>query len=389
MSPPNSNICIVLPYRPAYSETFLRAQIERLSATVNYLDRFPVNAAAACAWTQLRYNNTRMLGDKAKASLHRYLVNPAKKIYLRNFFKTNRINAVLAEYGITGVGVMGTCEQLNLPLIVHFHGSDAYTYKVLDRYGKMYKKMFAYAEAIVAVSKHMVDQLVGLGAPAEKVFYNPYGVDLSKFKPTSLTSEPRVLAVGRFVEKKAPYLTILAFKQLLERLPDAKLVMVGDGILRDVCRNILKSLHIEHAVALKGAVNHDQVAQLMQESRVFVQHSLVPKSGNSEGTPVGILEAGATGLPVVSTAHAGIMDAVVHGKTGFLVSEGDIDGMSEYLYQLLTNRDLAVEMGKQAREHISANFNMDDSIKRLRAIIDKCLPEEFVAHPAQGSRAIL
>ena len=62
---------------------------------------------------------------------------------------------------------------------------------------------------------------------------------------------------------------------------------------------------------LKGIVSHEEVALLMQESRVFVQHSLVPSSGDTEGTPVAILEAGAAGLPVVSTKHAGISEVVI------------------------------------------------------------------------------
>jgi colanic acid/amylovoran biosynthesis glycosyltransferase len=384
----SSHICIVLPYRLAYSETFLQAHIERLSATPSYLERFPIESADV-SWHQGSPSNTAKLKHRAKMALHRFALNPAKKIYLRNFFKTNRINVVLAEYGMTGVGVMSTCERLNLPLIVHFHGYDAYSHRVLDRHEKTYKKMFAYAGAIVAVSKHMVDQLVGLGAPREKVFYNPYGVDIDTFKPLSSSSQAQVLAVGRFVEKKAPYLTILAFKKVLDRLPDVKLIMVGEGGLQDVCHKIVRSLHIEHAVVFKGAVSHDQVARLMQESRVFVQHSLTPQSGDSEGTPVGILEAGAASLPVVSTAHAGIMDAVVHGKTGFLVKEGDIDGMSEYMYQLLTNRELAVEMGKRAREHISANFKMEDRIKYLRAIIDNCVPGRLATRATQSSEATL
>jgi glycosyltransferase involved in cell wall biosynthesis len=219
----------------------------------------------------------------------------------------------------------------------------------------------------------MVNQLVRLGAPEEKVFYNPYGVDIDKFKQAPL-AQPQVLAIGRFVEKKAPYLTLLAFRKVLDRLPDARLVMAGTGTLLDVCHNIVRSLHMEHAVTLKGAVDHDQVAALMHESRLFVQHSLVPKSGDSEGTPVGILEAGAAGLPVVSTRHAGIMDAVIHGESGFLVDEGDIDGMSEYMHRLLDDNDLAARMGKRGREHIAANFNMDRSIDNLRAIIKRCVP---------------
>jgi glycosyltransferase involved in cell wall biosynthesis len=109
----------------------------------------------------------------------------------------------------------------------------------------------------------------------------------------------------------------------------------------------------------------------MQQSRVFVQHSLVPKSGDSEGTPVGIIEAGASGLPVVSTRHAGITDVVIHGKTGFLVDEGDIDGMAKYMYRILSDTELAIKMGKRARQHISDNFNMDVSIANLRAILSQ------------------
>ena len=75
-------------------------------------------------------------------------------------------------------------------------------------------------------------------------------------------------------------------------------------------------------------------------------------------------------MPVVSTRHAGISDAVIHGNTGFLVNEGDIDAMAEYLHQLLVNPELAGEMGKNAREHISINFSMDHSINRLRRIVE-------------------
>jgi colanic acid/amylovoran biosynthesis glycosyltransferase len=366
------NICLVLPYPPAYSETFLQAHVARLSGAVNYVERFPVD-------TNLEYPIQRNCGDteklrlRSKACFHRYILNPAKKVYLRNFFKRYNIKVVLAEYGMTGSVALGICQELEIPLVVHFHGSDAYSRPILSKYHETYKKMFAYCSAIIAVSRHMVDQLIKLGAPPEKVIHNVYGVDVEQFKPACLRTRPlQILAVGRFVEKKAPYLTVLAFKRVLERLPEARLIMAGDGILRDVCQNIVRSLHIEHAVSLTGVADHNQVCELMQHSRIFAQHSLVPASEDSEGTPVGIIEAGASGLPVVSTSHAGIIDVVIHGKTGFLVDEGDIDGMSEYLYQLLTNTEMALEMGRCAREHIRENFDMNSSIRKLRAILDNC-----------------
>ena len=369
----NVNICVVLPSPVAYSETFLQTHIECLSAAVNYLEDFPVVIDEVFP-KQISADRNEQLKRQARVCWHRYVLNPIKKNSLRKFFKRNGINVVLAEYGLTGIGVLDVCKDLNIPLIVHFHGYDAYLTELLDRHKHAYKRMFDYASVIIAVSKHMVEQLVKLGALAEKVVYVPYGVEINKFAQAAvLKSPPHVLSVGRFVEKKAPYLTILAFKKVLERLPEARLVMLGAGLLHDVCSKLIKALHVEHAVELKGIVDHAGVAALMQESRVFVQHSLVPASGDTEGTPVAILEAGAAGLPVVSTRHAGIIDAVIHGKTGFLVNEGDIDAMAEYLYQLLANPELASKMGKNSREYIHANFSMERSIEQLRKILETCV----------------
>jgi len=373
------NICVILPSPLGYSETFLQAHIDKLSAAVNYLQNFPVDIDDVFP-KQTSSAGAEQLKQRLRVCWHRHGLNPIKKISLRKFFKRNNINLVLAEYGLTGIGALNVCKELNIPLVVHFHGYDAYVTELLDRHKHAYKRIFDYSSGIIAVSRHMVKQLINLGVAAEKVFYNPYGVELTKFKQASLrNSRLQVISVGRFVEKKAPYLTILAFKKVLESLPEARLVMVGAGILHDVCSKLIKSLHIEHAVELKGIVNHDGVAALMQQSKVFVQHSLVPASGDTEGTPVAVLEAGASGLPVVSTRHGGITDVVIHGRTGFLVNEGDIDGMSEYLYQLLNNPDLASQMGKSAREHISANFSMERSVEKLKNILEGCAVRDATA----------
>src|SRR5262249_19096744 len=152
------------------------------------------------------------------------------RIYLRNFFKAHNVRVVLAEYGSTGVGVLGMCKDLRIPLVVHFHGSDAYSTENLDRHRESYGQLFGYASAIRGVSTYIAEQLVRLGATKEKVFYNPCGVEVSNFHHIpSLVSPLQIVAVGRFVEKKAPYLTILAFKKVLERLPNARLAMVGGG----------------------------------------------------------------------------------------------------------------------------------------------------------------
>src|SRR5439155_1881807 len=127
---------------------------------------------------------------------------------------------------------------------------------------------------------------------------------------------------------KAPYLTLLAFHKVLAQVPDARLTMVGDGDLLEACHQIAKSLSIDMRVDFVGQRQSADIANILKTARAFVQHSLQTSSGDSEGTPVAILEAGAAGIPVVSTRHAGIVDIVRDGETGYLVDERDIDSMA-------------------------------------------------------------
>ena len=110
-----------------------------------------------------------------------------------------------------------------------------------------------------------------------------------------------------------------------------------------------------------------------------MQHSVRASDGDSEGTPVAVLEAGAAGLPVVATRHAGIMDVVVDGETGLLVDEGDVDGMARCMVQLAREPDVAARLGEKARNHIVAEFSMDDRLGRLWNVIESAISEARVS----------
>lgn len=152
---------------------------------------------------------------------------------------------------------------------------------------------------------------------------------------------PVFISVGSFREKKAPQLTIAAFSHVHHALPAARLRMIGEGALLDECKNLANDLGVAGAITFLGVKDHAVVEEEMRQARCFVQHSVVARSGDSEGTPVAVLEAGATGLPVVSTLHAGIPDVVIEGQTGFLVAEHDVEGMAERMLRLAQDAELA------------------------------------------------
>jgi len=184
---------------------------------------------------------------------------------------------------------------------------------------------------------------------------------------------PTLLAVGRLTEKKAPHLLIAAFDRARQDVPDIKLRIVGDGPLMPQCQNLVRELGLTNAVTLLGSQDHGVVEGEMKAARCFVQHSIVAPSGDSEGTPVSIIEASATGLPVISTRHAGIPDVVVEGETGFLVDEGDIATMAERMIRLATEPELAAAMGAAAQARIREHFSIERSLGELWRIIESCI----------------
>ncbi|MCC6444201.1 MAG: glycosyltransferase [Armatimonadetes bacterium] len=367
-------ICVFTPTQDSYSETFISAHIHKLPAEVRVIygdgrrtryyrdDGQPLLKPAG-----LPGRIANSIWNRVFRLTQEHHIREAMK----RFLLENDVRAVLAEYGPTGTRIMRICQSLGIPLAVHFHGFDAYEHRILEFHKEDYWVLFDIAAAIIVVSRDMQNQLLKLGAPAMKIHCNPCGVDPALFSRASPASAPPVfLAAGRLVDKKAPYLSLLAFRRVLDAHPEARLRVIGDGMLKETCLQLTEALAMSENVEFWGARPHHEVASAMQSARAFVQHSVVTHYGDSEGTPVSVLEAGASGLPVVSTRHAGIQDAVIHNETGFLVDERDIEGMAGYMSDLLQNPPLAASMGERAREHILAYYSMDKSISNLWSVIE-------------------
>ncbi len=359
-------ICITRSSRFAYSETFIRNQIAEISK-----------------WAEVHTLHSGRLPEKKEDGTHLnsklfFYLHKIVKVFAgrNNFFgnygvkkylKDNKIDVVLANYGMPASHMVPICKALNIPLIVIFHGHDATDKKLLKEYKKKYLKLFDYATYTIAVSVEMKKRLIAVGAIDEKIQLIPYGVDISKFKPSETAVESKnFIAVGRFTQKKAPQITIKAFYKTLQKFPEATLTMVGgkNGLYEE-CEKLVNELNIQKSVVFTGVLNSDEIANLMSASLAFVQHSITAPNGDMEGTPLGILEASACGLPVVSTLHGGIKEAVLHGKTGFLVEEKDENEMAKYMMELLENPSLAKQMGLDGRNHIVENHFQEKQIKKI------------------------
>jgi glycosyltransferase involved in cell wall biosynthesis len=316
----------------------------------------------------LRLGIVRMLLKNVAATLYTHLYNKA----LYRFLKTENFDAILCQFGTQGAHIADACHKAGIPFAVHFHGYDAFAHKTITEYTAAYRNMFDKAACIIAVSEDMRKQLIKLGAPVEKVVLRPCGVDTTMFTNAQPSASEKIfLFVGRFTAKKDPVSLLKAFHYARQTVPDARLVMIGKGELHQLVVKTIEALHLQDSVEISGWQKPEEIVRRMQQARVYVQHSVFALNGDSEGSPVAIIEAAGSGLPVVSTRHAGIKESVIEGVTGFLVDEGDWQGMGEYMVKLLNDAELAGKMGEAGRRHILEHYDVRQQMGEIQEILEK------------------
>jgi colanic acid/amylovoran biosynthesis glycosyltransferase len=288
-----------------------------------------------------------------------------------------RINPVLihAQFGLSGALVLPLMRSLNIPLVVHFRGADATVSETYANYSSLNHWIyFRRREALkhktqlfITVSKFIRNKILEQGFPADRTITHYHGVDIKKFKPDpSILRTPTVLFVGRLTEKKGCEYLIRAMAQVQSEIIDAELIVIGEGPLK-ARLEALASQSLKRFRFL-GVQSSSIVRDWMNCASILVTPSITATDGDSEGLPNVVLEAQAMGLPVVSTTHAGIPEAVVHGETGFLAPERDAQALAHHILHLLQEPLLWQSFSLMGQKHMADNFNRDIQTRKLEDI---------------------
>ena len=223
------------------------------------------------------------------------------------------------------------------------------------------RSLGSWAVARIGVSTSATAHAHRLGVPQAKITTIPNAVDTDLFRPPANRTDghSRILFVGRLVENKGPDRLLEALPQVFESHPDAVASVVGTGPLRAELEQQAVRLGIADRVQFQGVV--DSVAREMRHADIFCRPSL------TEGLPLTLLEAMASGTPPVMTPVADVPTVIDHGRTGFLV-EPLASEIASALTTLLENDDRAVQIGSHAREAITSNGY--DWAQRASSVLD-------------------
>jgi glycosyltransferase involved in cell wall biosynthesis len=366
-------LLVFAPSRRAPSETFIRANLRR----------FPCETVVYCGderpWRGPPLRLAYGLAILASKALYRIgwqrLGTWLPSRIAIHVCRREHPDVVLAEFGFHAVRIMELVPATGLPLIVHFRGADASSDRYLGRLWNRYRRLLQLVSAVVVKSRPMQRTLLDLAADRATplpLLVSPSGADAELFQGAEPgRAPPRFLAVGRFVAKKGPLLTLEAFAWAARSRPQLELVMVGSGPLLPRARQLALELGVAGQVTFAGTESTAAIAGRMRACRGFLQHSLTGPDGDQEGSPVAVMEAQLSGLPVVATRHAGIPEVVLHGETGLLVAEGDVAAMAEAIGQLADSPTLADRLGAAGRQRCGSRFTVDHHLQDLMGLIDQ------------------
>lgn len=290
-------------------------------------------------------------------------------------------DTVLVEYLHSWLPYLRDLVRAGTRVFGHAHGYDVSTVLHSRRWVRAYR-LWNETEGVIVPSRLIRERLAGLGIDEEKIHVIPSGVEVPSEPPAAPRSADRFrfLAVGRLVPKKSPLVTLEAFRRLREGVPEVELHMVGEGTLRGDVERYVKETGMSEAVTVWGAQPHDRVRSLLSSAHAFVQHSRTdPETGDEEGLPVAMLEAMACALPVVSTRHAGIPEAVLDGETGYLVDEGDTEGMRDAMLALVRAPGEGRALGISGWRRAAMCFSVEQQCSRLRRLLVASNPTESCA----------
>jgi colanic acid/amylovoran biosynthesis glycosyltransferase len=280
-----------------------------------------------------------------------------------HFGRNGHLGAILKEIGIAK------------KLVTTYHGYDL---RLVIKEGIVPEILKKSCDLFLSISDYTYENFMKLGLNPQKIKRHPNGINLKRFPfkmhtEFELAPEPTIiLSIARLVNEKGLYYGIQAISKLVNSNSDIKVQywIIGDGPLASGLKKTAHNLGIENSVRFLGSQSRDQLSQHLQKAHLFFLPS------NEEVFPTVLMEAMATGLPIVATSVGAVSELVINNQHGFLVQPKDTEAMAHKLEYLIRNPKKWSTIAKMARKHIEARFDITNLNKELIHIYTDILSSE-------------
>ncbi len=275
---------------------------------------------------------------------------------------------VHAQFGPNALTALPAALTGGLPLVVTLHGYDLRRCIATD--GACCQSLFTHADRVLAISEYSARALSDCGLSHDKMTLHRVGIRTDDFPFTPSGSDRGgkvcITTVARLVEEKGLDVAVRVIRALRDRIPsvDVEYGIVGGGPLHEDLVELRDELGLGNAVSFLGPCDAPEVRRALQRADVFLLTS------RDEVTPVVLMEAQATGLPIVAVGVGAVAEVVEDGVSGFVVPQRDVDALAERLQYLIEHPGLWPEMGRAGRKLVEEKFDLRKLNRRLVSIYE-------------------
>ncbi|MGH9866837.1 MAG: glycosyltransferase [Candidatus Polarisedimenticolia bacterium] len=356
------------------TETFIHASVASftrvrpviIARRVENLEEFPVPEGASLhRWSPARGTPSWVAG-----AVRRRL--SGGEPHVEKILAREEARAIHAHYGPTACSLLEVRRRTRLPLFVSFYGYDASVRSVVQDLAEDYRRLFDLGNVFLSEGPAMSRRLEELGCPRSKIHIQRIGIDTRqyRFHPRHDQGGPlNVLMCGRMVAKKGYPAALRAFAEARRKADRLTLRLVGDGPDRASIETLADELGVKGNVTFLGALPRQGFLAEIDRAHFYLQPSQTAPDGDSEGgAPTALLEAQASGLPVVATRHADIPYVVREADSALLADEGDVAGLAAHLETLARSPVTWGSMGRMGRAHVEERHDVRELATRLEVL---------------------
>ena len=322
-------------------------------------------------WHQLGYSRT--LANDMAMRFSSVILAPFLIIFgtinLWRLVRREKIQIINAHWIVPNGYIGAIVSKLTgAKLVPTLPGSDVFLAQKNLVYGWMARVAAKQASAITTNSPQLGEDLAGLGADPKKLHTIIYGVDTNEMYPTKVgvaakrqqlgikSNELMILGVGRLVAKKGFRYLIQAMPTILKKIPAAKLVIIGDGDQRAELESLIAKYKLEKSIIMPGFANRNDLRVLYNAADLFVLPSIRDDAGNLDDQSVALVEAMATGTPVIATSFPGYSIVIEDGSNGHLTKERDPADLAKATVDILASNTRRKKMAARSLELVNEKF---------------------------------
>jgi colanic acid/amylovoran biosynthesis glycosyltransferase len=362
-----------LPVWPPWEKTWVPGASEPILNMARVVQAMPTLVRSVVA-------HPRLTIDALRPSEFDYQAASLSTLYrLVNLTsKPVRYDILHGQFGTVANSFRFAKQLWKSPLVVSFRGHD-YSRWPREHGRDVYRELFHVADAVTVNTEFARLRVEELGCPSQKIHKLPSSIELAEFpfhdRVLREGEAVRILSVGRLVEMKGMEYAVRAIGKVREAVPNLAFDIIGDGPLRGDLEKLRADLGLEGIVTFHGAQEIDDVRRLIDRAHIFLLASVTAANGDEESLGNVLIEAQASGLPVVATNHNGFPETVAPENARFLVSERNPDALAKALISLIEHREAWPPIAARGRAHVERHYNAQRNTRRLLELYERLVAE--------------